>query len=396
MIKIKLRKNLLYLLVYYISWYTRKIIDIIIGQIFDIFPSLLYLYLMILGEIIGGFSLFIYQYPSLNKNEQTKYFKIKLIHNKKKDTIGVGKIKRILLIFFAAFFDFYEFVFGSVYVPLINPNISPTIDSRLGSLQTVVSSLICSYSLDFKVKKHHKVSLIVITSCLLLTLIFEIIFKQENISLSRFIFSRFLICYYLIGNSLNSCIEKYLVDTDFINPFKILMFEGIFEIIMAIFISLGEDPFKEIINQYETNSTGYFILLIFLLFLHFLLSMMVNAYKIYCNVIYTPMARAFSDYFMNQFFNIYYFISENDFNNNYAYFFISEILCIITNFFCCIYNEYVILFLCGLEHDTKEQIIERAPRLDIQSLTSYDEQDDDSDENNNSENSSEMNNTVYM
>ena len=154
---------------------------------------------------------------------------------------------------------------------------------------------------------HQKVSLIVMSVCLLLTFILEIIFKQENISLLRFVFARFLMSFYLIGNSINNCIEKYLVDTNFINPFKILMFEGIFEIIMAIFISLGEDPFKEIINQYETNSTGYFILLIFLLILHFLLSMMVNSYKIYCNVIYTPMARTFSDYFMNQFFNILFY-----------------------------------------------------------------------------------------
>ena len=99
---------------------------------------------------------------------------------------------------------------------------------------------------------------------------------------------------------------------------------------------------------------------------------------------------------MNQFFNIYYFISENDFNHNYAYFFISEILCIITNFFGCIYNEYVILFLCGLEHDTTEKIIERAPRLDNQSFSSYDEQDDDSDENNSNENTNMMDNTVYI
>ena len=325
---------------------------------------------MILGEIIGGFSLFIYQYPSLNKNEQTKYFKIQLIHNRKQDIIGDKIPKRILLIFFAAFFDFYEFVFGSLYVPLINPNISPTIESRIGSLQTIVSSLICTSLLGFKIKKHQKVSLIV-----------EIIFKQENISLLRFVFARFLISFYLIGNSINNCIEKYLVDTNFINPFKILMLEGIFEFIMVIFLSLGENPFKEIINQYEKNSAGNFILLIFLAFLLFLLSIMVNTYKIYCNVIYTPMARSLSDYFMNQFFNIYYFIFENDFNNNYAYFFISEILCIITNFFCCIYNEYVILFLCGLEYDTKEQIIERSQSVENNSTSVIDQLNDDTIDN---------------
>ena len=108
---------------------------------------------------------------------------------------------------------------------------------------------------------------------------------------------------------------------------------------------------------------------------------MVNTYKIYCNVIYTPMARSLSDYFMNQFFNIYYFIFENYFNNNYAYFFISEILCIITNFFCCIYNEYVILFLCGLEYDTKEQIIERSQSVENNSTSVIDQLNDDTIDN---------------
>ena len=62
MIKIKLRKNLAYLLAYYISWYVRKIVDIIIDKTFAIYPTYVYLYLMVLGEILGGLSIFLYQY----------------------------------------------------------------------------------------------------------------------------------------------------------------------------------------------------------------------------------------------------------------------------------------------------------------------------------------------
>ena len=101
------------------------------------------------------------------------------------------------------------------------------------------------------------------------------------------------------------------------------MTEGIFELIMAIFYSINNDPFKEIRNQYQQNSVEKFILLIFLLFLYLLASSVLNVYKIYCNVIYTPMARSFMDYFLNPFFCIYYFIWENDFQKNYFYFFIT-------------------------------------------------------------------------
>ena len=170
MIKIRLRKNLLYLLVYYISWYARKILDIIIGQIFDIYPSYIYLYLMVLGEIIGGLSLYLYQFTSWKKKKQTKYFGISLIHNRKRKIVRDKHTKRYLLILLASFFDFFEFIIGSLYVPIINPNISSTIEARLGYIQTIASSLICTYALEFKTKRHHKVSIIVMCSCLLLTI----------------------------------------------------------------------------------------------------------------------------------------------------------------------------------------------------------------------------------
>ena len=53
---------------------------------------------------------------------------------------------------------------------------------------------------------------------------------------------------------------------------------------------------------------------------------------------------------------VYYFFAESDFNNNYIYFIISEIICLIISFFGCIYNEYIILFCCGLEKETQEVV----------------------------------------
>ena len=72
------------------------------------------------------------------------------------------------------------------------------------------------------------------------------------------------------------------------------------------------------------------------------------------------MTRSLIDYLMCPIFNIYYFIDENDFQNDYFFFFASELLSLIIVFFGCVYNEYIILFCFGLEHNTKDEIYERA------------------------------------
>ena len=361
MIKIRLRKNLLYLFVYYLGWYIRKIINMIIKYLFNYSLTYIFLYLMTLGEIIGGFSIFMYQNNSWKEKKKTKYFELKLIYNEKEEIeVADGRFKRIILIFLAAFFDFMEFIIFYFYVPLMDSKITPTIDFRFGCLTTIVSSLIYTNALRFKIGKHHKISLLFMSLGVLLSLIIEIIFQPDNKSFGRFIFVRFLVCFYLMCVSFTDCTEKYLVEFNYMNPFQILMIEGIFESFLDIIFSIGNDPFKDIKKLYKEKTTRELFLFIFLLFLYLSVSTIVNTYKIYCNVIYSPMARSLIDYLMGPFFNIYFFIWENDFQNNYVYFFTSEIANVITVFFSCVYNEYIILFCCGIAHDTKDEIIIRS------------------------------------
>ena len=115
MIKIKLRRNLLYLLAYYISWYVRKILNIIIDEIFTIDISYISLYLMTLGEIIGGSTLYIYITLSLKQKKEAKYFKTNLIYNKQEIYIPDKTLKITMLIFFAATFDFLDFINSLLY-----------------------------------------------------------------------------------------------------------------------------------------------------------------------------------------------------------------------------------------------------------------------------------------
>ena len=368
---------MIYLLALYGSYFVRKIVSIIIDNVFQLNAPFMFLYMMTLGEAFGGLTIFYYQLSNWKQEKEVKYFDLKIIHNKKykAKTADSNPIK-VLLIFFAGSFDFFEFLLMVFYAPKI-AHISPTIKTRLGCLATITSALLCTFALKFKIGRHHKISLISLGICFLITLILELLFIPDNEPIGRFMFSHFLVIFYLVIISFNDCIEKYLAHFNFLNPFVIIMSEGIFEFIMSIFYSINKDPFKGMAEQYEKNSPGKFVFLIFLLFLYLFLSAIVNAYKVYCNVIYTPMARSLTEYFLNPLTNIYYFLNEDDFHGNYLYFFINEFINIIMDFSFYIFNEYIILHCCGLEYDTEDEIIERAKEIEMYHISTIKIDEDD-------------------
>lgn len=99
-----------------------------------------------------------------------------VIYNKKRT--GDNKFKIIILICLASFFDIYNYAFGTMYFPYAD--FSDSVDLRLSSAQTIASALIFIFILKYKMKRHHKVSLIILGSCLLLTIVIDLIFKKDN------------------------------------------------------------------------------------------------------------------------------------------------------------------------------------------------------------------------
>ena len=374
MIKIRLKRNLIYLLMLYVSFFIRKIVSFIIDNIYSLNAPYLYLYMMTLGEILGGTTIYLYHFANKRNEQEVKYFGIQLIHNAVTLQSPDGMLKKMLLIFFAGCFDIYEFILLVFFVPKL-ANISPTAKTRLGCLATIISALICVYALGFKIEKHQKFSLIILGACFIMTVILELIFKPEDQPMDRFILAHFLVFLYLGFIPCNDCAERYLAYYDYLNPFFILMTEGTLEFILSIFYSINEDPFKEIVDEYHQNDAVRFFILIFLLIIYTFLSAVVNAYKVYCNVIYTPMARTLAEYFLNPVLNIYYLLIEKDFHNNYLYFSICEIICIIIDFSFYIFNEYIILSCCGLEFDTGDEIHRRANDDEKNALDDCEEED---------------------
>ena len=61
MIKFKLRKNLLYLLVFLVSYNVRGILFELVDNKFEITLNFTFLYLMCLAEILGGLGVYLFQ-----------------------------------------------------------------------------------------------------------------------------------------------------------------------------------------------------------------------------------------------------------------------------------------------------------------------------------------------
>ena len=379
MIKLRFRRNLIYLFILHITYNIRKILSIVIERNYILESSYLFLFMMAFAEFMGGFTVYIYQCTNLRKKKEDKYFAINIIHNRKWKIKTDNFLKIFLLIIFAGFFDFTGYLIPVFCVPKISV-ISPSIKTRIGCVTTITSSLICAYALKFKIGRHQKFSLKLFGICFFLTFILEIITKEKSVPLGNFIFAHFLIIFNLTLISFNDCIERYLAFYNFLNPFFILAGEGLFEFIMSIFFSLNKDPFNGLRNNYKELGTGKFTLLIVLLIIHFILSAIINSYKVYCNVIYNPIARSLAEYFLNPLFNIYYYVDEDDFHKNILYFIVCEILNIIIEFFFYVHNEYIILYCCGLEHDTHDEIFERSISGEVQNLNpeNIDEIDTDS------------------
>ena len=380
MIKLKLHKNLLYLLILFILNVLRIADSYSISFIFEFKLILLLNYMASLGKIIGGLIIYVYQIMTWRKKEKVKYFGIKLIYKRNKIKANDSIIKIILLIFFSSFYGNIQNYFSYMIERKMN-DIPSNLIFRLSSISLISSSLICFYALKYKIGKHHKFSLIALSICLSISIISDILFKPKEISFSRLAIALFYIFVSFIFDSFTDCIEKYLVDFNFLNPFNILMVEGIFEFIMEIIYSYNKQPFKDLIRLYEENEIGKLIILIIILIIYILFSSGVSVYKIYCNAIYSPMAKSLMNYLFSPLLNIINFMIKRDFYQNYYYLIESIIISLFIDFFACIFLEYIVIYCCGLDYDTKIEISSRSLNKEMNPENYIFDDDEDEDDN---------------
>ena len=404
-IKFALRRNLIYPLQYIIWSFARDLLlYLIINNVIKFQSSLIYLPLMFLGEILAGAIIYFYEKKIMKtkkEEKQDKYFMaIKLIeYEKEEDDYFVpkdSKIKIIFLIFLSALFDFVQFeLLNKVFHHL--KMLSDSFSRRLNGFSTIFSSFFYVYALKLPVYKHHKISLSIIGICLIIVIIIEYIFG----TMKAFVTSKYLtisVVLIIVTQILSSCmdsLEKYLFEYDFMDPFVVLMYQGIFGFLLCFLLFINPEyieEIKEFISKKNEvdNGTKYIVGLIFSLFFYVVFSGGKNLFRVVTNKIYSPMTKTLSDYFLNPIYLVFFCIN-NDFKINGTiepwYFSINLIMSLIISFFGCVYNEIIILFFCHLESETYAQISRRASSSSLSEMTELVKFDNDSDEDEEIDNS---------
>ena len=182
-----------YLILLFVYHYIRQILGMVMSKVVHFSESLTLNFLMFFGEFFGGLAIILYHKLSFyKKREKTYYFgktstlgSIQLIQNQAQMNNIDGFFKIHLLIFFVAFFDFNEFLISNL-IPEI-AIISPTSDQRLRIIITIISSLLCTFTLRLKTGKHHTFSLIGMGICSFIIFIMELIYKMKGIHFGNFI-----------------------------------------------------------------------------------------------------------------------------------------------------------------------------------------------------------------
>ena len=364
MIKFALRRNLIYPLQLLIFSLARDIEKDILGRVYKFDYPFHFTILMFIGEILAGLIIYLYQKKIISKKKSPVRTRLDSVVSERKLKTVDGTCKIMFLIFCAGLMDFVQTVI-SLYTPKFS-NISSSIGSRLGGFLTIVDALYYYFVLRFSILRHQFFSLCGIGICLIIIIITEFIFQEFNI------FLRFyeLIIYYLIifiqqfCSAMVDSTEKYLFEYNNNNPFYILLLEGIFGFILSLIYGICGSPLYYIGLYTNYNSPELLSIVIILLVLYIILSGLKNAFRVQTTKIFSPMTTTFIDYLLNPIYLIIYFALNEDFLINgkrkYAHFFINLFLALIITLLGFIYNEFIIIFCCGLEKDTYQEVSNRA------------------------------------
>lgn len=366
MIKIAVRRNLIYPLQMLI-WTTLRYIDIYLINMFLKFNnSSFFTLLMFTGEFLAGLIFYLIQKRFLSKNKKANELELLVIGfiKMKENNVKDNKAKTIFLILFIPFFDFVQFLLALEIYKF--SNISNSLETRCGGSMTIYAALVYHFLLKEPLFKHQIFSLIIIGICLVIIVITEFIFQEIDIFLNyiQFFFALLIALLIQFFDSMIQINEKYLYENKNLSPFLVLMLEGVFGLILTLIYSFSYKTFDDIIQFYQNNSSSKINFLIIGCIFYIISSGGKNLFRVVTNKIFNPMTTSFMDYILNPFYIILFFITLNDFisngKKNYAYFIINLIISFIMSFCGCVFNEFLILFYCGLEHDTHNQVTNRS------------------------------------
>ena len=127
-----------------------------------------------------------------------------------------------------------------------------------------------------------------------------------------------------------------------------------------------DSTYEDINSFYEKrNEKLRFILLIFLLLLFGILTYFKKVYRAFTIKTYSPMTRALAESIIDPFVCIYKLIVYNRINKNgLLYYILILISLFIISFLSLVYNDFIVLYCCGLEYNTHFEIDKRSISYD--------------------------------
>ena len=367
MIKFAVRNNLYYPLMLILFTFLRNIIDILLKAIFNLKSPYFTSILIFFSEFLfGSMTIWYNNSSSKNNSKIIKSMGIKLIQRNTKISRSDTNLIIYILIFFASYFDFISLTYMRFYIPFRNKVENDFLNKDVRSLQICISALLCYFTIKTNIARHQIVSLIIISFCSITLFSTEII-KKENEITEKLINLGFTLIS-CTSRALFDTTEKYLLDYNFIDPFLLLLLEGIicFGLMFScIFIDNNfKIEFEELMNISEK-----IYLLIGLFIIYAIFSGMKNIYRIITNKFYSPMTRALAESILDPLFTIYYFffeIRDEKFTSEFWIYFVINFICSIIMALCSsIYNEFIILYYCGLEYETFFEIRKRSINIEL-------------------------------
>ena len=372
MLKFGFRNNHFYPIMLLIFIFLRKSMDILLklhpykNNIDFIIPFLIFSSQSLIGYLIHLY----YSKRNLVKektNSKIFYPNMKddksVISNKSSKTFS-SKKKKLLLLFFASFFNFIGCIIRSDDVVNfgIKEENNSLLEIRIRSIQIIISSLLCHYTIRLNIYLHQKLSLIIISFFLFVLIIIEL-YISTNIL--------YKILAFLISST--SCLfrsfldvsEKYLLDFEFVDILKILIYEGLIGVIFYIFYFISNKAYliqaRNIIDQ-MSEFDWPFISFILLIIIYIFISGFRNAYRVNTNKYYSPMSRALFESTLDPLlflYNTLTFNRKDEYIGYWIYFSIVLFCLTIIAFFSLVYNDFIILYCCGLQHNTYGEITNR-------------------------------------
>ena len=180
-----------------------------------------------------------------------------------------------------------------------------------------------------------------------------------------------------MARSFLDTIEKYLFEFNFLRPCSILLYEGLIGISLILVLLFIDNNINEEFKQSQNNAV---LILLFILFLIF--NAFKNMYRVLTIQYYSSMTRALAESILDPIGLLFFY-----FSNKKGISFNSVGLCIlfliIIAFCSLIYNDFLVLYCCGMEENTYLEINKRLySNLNNAILNESDRDSDENDDDN--------------